>query len=246
MATAACIYSFDVFDTVLTRNVLYPKDVFHLVQQRIPARLPDAGLCLGKCFWGERVWSEFMARRKTAREDITVTEIYAALAHACALDDNLRNGLMELELEVESEVLVPVDGAAALLASCRSEDIGVVFVSDMYLPASFLQDVLERAGLFLPGDRLYVSGELGRTKGSGNLFRYLLNDLGIAPGQLVHCGDHLRSDVLVPRSLGIRLLDNGAAANGTRALFVSLAAKVSYAVELVKARRRISEAKNVR
>lgn len=239
------VYSFDVFDTVLTRNVLYPKDVFHLIQRRIPARAMEAAPRLGRCFWGERVWSEFVARRKSTHEDVTFAEIYLALARACRLDDAQRDALMELELQVESEVLAPVPGAVELLASCRSEGVGLVFVSDMYLPAGFIRGVMEQAGLFLPGDRLYVSGDLGRTKGSGKLFRYLLDDLGLEPGQLVHCGDHLRSDFLVPQSLGMGVLHDGRALMGRGAAWHGIRCKISYLGKLLQARRLISEAEDV-
>lgn len=244
MPTETRIYSFDVFDTVLTRNVLYPKDVFYIVQSRIASQLPALDAQLGNCFWGVRVWSEFMMRRKTEREDITITEIYETLTQSCGLDNVLRDALMQLELEVESEVLVPVEGATKLLASCRCEGNGVVFVSDMYLPAVFIQNTLERAGLFLPGDRLYVSGELGLTKGSGNLFRYLLDDLGIKARQLIHCGDHLQSDFMVPQSIGIGQFAD-VATMGSNSVLYGIRSKCIYLGELLKARWLIREAKNV-
>ncbi|MBC8019487.1 MAG: hypothetical protein H7X83_13365 [Verrucomicrobia bacterium] len=203
--TENLLYSFDVFDTVLTRMVLRPKDVFHLVGQRLaacPAELPPR-LCNG--FWCARVWSEFMARRRSVAEDITLLNIYESLALDFGLNDSGRKFLAETELAVESEVLVPIDGAAALLSAARADGAGLAFISDMYLPSGFIQGVLERVGLFLPEDRLYVSGELGKSKGSGNLFRHVLGDLGIPPGQLVHCGDNPVTDCRVPRALGIRL-----------------------------------------
>jgi predicted HAD superfamily hydrolase len=238
-------YSFDVFDTVLTRNVLYPKDVFHLIQNRIPGRFHEKGSRLGKGFWGRRVWAEFIARRHKIHEDISLADIYRSLAHIYSVDNRLRDRLVELELEVESDVLVPLDGAAALLASCRTHGTGVIFVSDMYLPAAFIRGLLEREGFFLPGDRLYVSGEVGLTKASGNLFRYLLEDLCIAPRQLVHCGDNLGSDFLIPRSLGIVPFGDGTAFMGRRTALFGLRSKFNYLRELVQARRRISEAEHV-
>ncbi|MBI2354878.1 MAG: HAD hydrolase-like protein [Deltaproteobacteria bacterium] len=225
-------YSFDIFDTVLTRNVLYPKDVFRLVQHLIPGRLPKLSPRLAACFWGERIWSEFTARRKSAGEDITLVEIYRALAIANGLDDAQRDSLMSLELEIESEVLMPVQGSAELLESLRSRGGGVVFVSDMYLSSDFIRGVLVRFGLYKPGDRLYVSGETGRTKGSGNLFRLMLRDLEILPNELVHFGDNPRTDYMVPRSLGINLLHE----ETEGPTFAALKANLAYLKELVAAR----------
>lgn len=203
-------YSFDVFDTVLTRTVLRPKDVFHLVGQRLASYHAELFPRLCNGFWGARVWSEFMARRRSVAEDITLLDIYASLARDFGLRDADRSLLTEAELTVESEVLVPIDGAALLLSAVRTDGAGLAFISDMYLPSGFIQGVLERFGLFLPGDRLYVSGELGKSKGSGNLFRHVLGDLNIPPGQLVHCGDNPVTDCRVPRALGIRLFGGNA------------------------------------
>lgn len=43
----------------------------------------------------------------------------------------------------------------------------------MYLPSDFLKSLLQRFGFWEEGDRIYVSGEIGLTKYSGNLFRYV-------------------------------------------------------------------------
>lgn len=198
-------YSFDVFDTVITRTVLRPKDVFHLMQRRLDARHAELPRHLRGCFWGARVWSEFMARRRSVAEDITLMQIYESMARDFELDNAGSNLILSAELAIESEVLVPIDGAVELVAAARSS-APVIFISDMYLPSSFIRGILERSGLFLPGDRLYVSGELGQSKGSGRLFRHVMDDLGIHPDRMVHCGDNPVTDWRVPRSLGIRML----------------------------------------
>lgn len=204
--TADLRYSFDVFDTVITRTVLRPKDVFHLMRQRLEAQHAQLPRPLLECFWGARVWSEFLARRRSGTEDITLSQIYGTLAGEFRLDRSGQDLLVSAELVVESEVLVPIDGAVKLVAAAR-RGAPVVFISDMYLPSAFIRGILERCGLLVAGDRLYVSGEVGITKGSGGLFRHVLDDLKIQPGQLVHCGDNPVADRLVPSSLDIRLLD---------------------------------------
>jgi predicted HAD superfamily hydrolase len=198
--------SFDVFDTVITRSVLRPKDVFYLMQQRLEAQQADLPRCLRNCFWGARVWSEFMARRRSSSDDITLLNIYDTMVHLFGLDGVVKDYLMSLELSIESELLVPIDGAVELVAEARRSG-SVVFISDMYLPETFIRGILERFGLFLPGDRLYVSGELGQSKGSGRLFLHVLEDLDIIPSQMLHCGDNPVSDCRAPRAVGIRLLD---------------------------------------
>lgn len=256
------VFSFDVFDTVITRTVLHPKDVFCLLQQRLETlgggepgtgwlgvQAPDAqGLNLPRqlsgCFWGARVWSEFLARRSTGADDITLALIYQTMSCTFGLADAVSERLLSAELEVESEVLVPIDGAQRLVDHARQTG-PVVFISDMYLPAGFIQWILERSGLFLPGDRLYVSGELGLSKVSGKLFRHVLDDLGIQPGQLVHCGDHPLSDGRVPRALGVRLLQEPAGPSAANERFRGYAALFQHLNDVRRARMQIKRVAHV-
>jgi hypothetical protein len=108
------------------------------------------------------------------------------------------------ELAVEEEVLVPVSDSLRLVRQARDSGARIVFVSDMYLPASFIRKLLIDHGIATQEDGIYVSGDVGRTKHSGDLFRHVLLEEKISPNQMSHVGDHPQSDVAVPRALGIR------------------------------------------
>ncbi len=144
---------------------------------------------------------------------------------------------MEEELRSEAVCLVPIKPAVDRVDRLHAEGHRIIFASDMYLPASFIRERLQEYGIFHPGDRLYVSGELGITKGSGKLFQYILDREKLAPEQLVHCGDNPHSDAVVPAKMGIRLdpanrklgLDGVGFAPGFRA-------KVIYGTSLLRAR----------
>lgn len=238
--TAELRYSFDVFDTVITRTVLRPKDVFQLMQQRLEAQHDGLPGSLPGCFWGARVWSEFLARRRSGSEDVTLFQIYQTLAELFRLDHPGRDRLLSAELALESEVLVPIDGALELVAAAR-RSAPVVFISDMYLPSEFIRGILERSALFAPGDRLYVSGELGKSKGSGRLFRHVLDDLKIRPGQLVHCGDNPVTDRLVPRRLEIGLHEGMPCAQPRFERLRGYAAMLQHFNDLRRARMQIGK-----
>ncbi|TYB47810.1 HAD family hydrolase [Actinomadura chibensis] len=53
-------------------------------------------------------------------------------------------------------------------------------------------------------DRVYLSHELGLTKSSRLFYRHVLDDLAVQPGELLVCGNNLRTDAAVPAGLGIR------------------------------------------
>lgn len=199
------VFSFDVFDTLVTRTVFHPKDVFWLVQSKLSSSgdhaFPQA---LSRGFWGARVWSEFIARRRSSREDVGYDEIYSVLAELYCLDSVAVDRLKAIELDVERSVLVPIDGALEIVGDARKKG-RIVFLSDMYLPTDFVSQVLEKFSFKTIEEPLYVSGDIGVTKGSGNLFRKAIADLGLEPQDLVHCGDHLYSDCRTPKKLGVRI-----------------------------------------
>ncbi len=197
-------YSFDIFDTVLTRLVTPPKMLFFLLQDellRAPGTIPVAAC---KRFAPARIWAEFKARRQSAKEDVSFQEIYAVLQKILVIHDEERGQLEEKELEMEFRCIVPIAAMARHIARLRSTSQKIIYISDMYLPTTFLKRLLTHHRLFLPGDTIYTSGDIGRTKGSGNLYQHVLDKEGVAPQQLLHHGDNPYSDVSVPRTLGIQ------------------------------------------
>ena len=64
----------------------------------------------------------------------------------------------------------------------------VIIVSDMYLSSKDLKQVLTRE-LKTNKFKLYVSSDFGKRKHTGNLFKYVLQDLNVKPSQILHIGD---------------------------------------------------------
>ena len=172
--------SFDVFDTLLVRRVLRPEDVFTLTERRLRAvGLPAEG---------------FARRRVGAQRDLvcgSLEQIYDALQPRMGWSDGQRQTAVRTELAVEGEVLCPRQDGAALLAYALARGKPTALVSDMYLPAETIRELLARCGIQAPADIL-VSCEQGKTKKDG-LFRVLRSRFGTA-GKLVHFGDQSESD----------------------------------------------------
>lgn len=64
----------------------------------------------------------------------------------------------------------------------------------MYLPTNFLAQVLNDKG-FKNFSKLYVSGEIGKCKATGNLYKFIIQDLNISPDKILHIGDNKISDI---------------------------------------------------
>ena len=148
------VITFDIFDTLLMRRVLYPTAVFDIVEYRLKKQKIDI-----HGFKNYRVQAErgdvphkgLAGIYKTLRKMLGWTEAQSELA-------------MREEMVVERQVLTARPGMAEIVF--YAHDIGkkVLLVSDMYLPPEFLQEVLYQHGLACY-DELFVSADRGTGKG---------------------------------------------------------------------------------
>lgn len=184
------VISFDIFDTLLVRHVLRPHDVFSLVAGRVDARH-------GVHF--ERMRSP--AEAELGLPDPTLDQIYAHMARRHSLSPETVAALREAELRCERDVLRARPAARALYDAARRLGKRVIAVSDMYLPAAFLRDVLRENGMAV--DALYVSCEQGARKSDGALYARVAEQEGCAPGEMLHFGDNRHSDVAQALKRGV-------------------------------------------
>ncbi|MGH3242363.1 MAG: hypothetical protein ACRDNL_18450, partial [Spirillospora sp.] len=93
---------------------------------------------------------------------------------------------------------------AELVRAARKQDLRVVLVSDTYFTEDQLAHLLDRPELGPMDDvRIFRSSQHGAAKASG-LWEIVLRDLGRAPEQVVHVGDHEVADHEAPAELGVR------------------------------------------
>lgn len=198
------LVSFDVFDTLLLRQVERPADLFEAVGERaLAAGLIDPGLT-PVLFRLAREEAERRARTRVASGEVGLTAIHAELRHLlCETADPAM--LAALELEVEAERLFANPLLLDVLRELSATGIPVVLLSDMYLAPADLARLLTGAGIGpeLYG-RLHVSGAEGCSKRDGGLFRLLLaSNPGIPPGRILHIGDDPLGDVAMARAAGL-------------------------------------------
>lgn len=114
--------------------------------------------------------------------------------------------LRALEMELEKRALRPAPGIPELLAALKAQGKRLIFVSDMYLSAPLLRELLRHCGLEQYFDAGYVSIDEGLRKATGRLFPRVLEREGLQPGQLFFVGDDENADNVQPRRLGIATL----------------------------------------
>ncbi|MBR8826550.1 MAG: hypothetical protein DSM107014_01370 [Gomphosphaeria aponina SAG 52.96 = DSM 107014] len=200
------IYSFDIFETCIIRTVAQPTDLFYLLFSQIlkTQKITSTPELLDELV-KQRINCEIQARQHyNNQEDITIKEIYEFFHHPTLTLD--KEQLINAELEVEYQCLRPILAIKSQIEQLRKEGKRVIFISDMYLPPSFMKKCLLAHEIAQGDDSIYVSGAIGLTKATGNLFQYILEKEKIKPQQLHHTGDNIYSDVLIPQKLGIKTI----------------------------------------
>jgi FMN phosphatase YigB (HAD superfamily) len=153
-------------------------------------------------FVKRRIQAEADACFHLKKEAVTIDEIYDYFDLASL--SLHKSQIIDLEMSVEEQLLYPVYPVLEQINGIHAAGCAVWYISDMYLPASFLEKILTRWGFWKNGDRLFVSGEYGLTKQTGNLYRSISEHLNIPFKNWHHYGDHPLSDVKIPRKLGIK------------------------------------------
>ena len=184
----ANIVSFDIFDTLLLRPYCKPSDLFYHIGQ--VKKMPF--------FATLRQETESETRKDTpTKEDITLKEIYQNIDHILKPFEKVEQDWEEMVLRANPELKQVYDYAL-------EQGKKILIVSDMYLPTEFLAKVLKKNG-FDKWDKLYVSGDIGLTKASGNLFKKIIKECSpISAEKILHIGDDKKSDYNIPQKLGIQ------------------------------------------
>lgn len=181
------VVSFDIFDTLLLRPLLTPSDLFLKIE------LDEKVVGFAR----DRICAEGKARkvaRSQGREEATLDEIYQLIPKW--------EGLKERELAAERACLVANPEMRDVFNAAKSQGKKVLILSDMYLPADFLKDVLRKNGID-GWDGFYVSCEQQLLKWTGALYDQVLKDTGVALDRILHIGDNAYSDVHKPNEKGI-------------------------------------------
>lgn len=193
--------SLDVFDTCLVRTLENPLTVFEWVGLRLKEKTGIEPAL----FSVERHAVENFLREKILEsglaEDVCFAEIYSSLAEKFGWTEALRDEAMAYEVECEHLVLQGVEEVRQFADEARKAGLELVYTSEMYLPSAIVRKFLESAGYPVEETTILTSGETGRSKGTGSLYRLAIDSH--AAGDVLHVGDNLSTDVDVPSRMGL-------------------------------------------
>lgn len=180
--------SFDIFDTLIKRNVSSPSDVFEIIEKKYNI----------KDFKKNRIFSERVAREKCNTE-ITLKEIYNNMLKF--YPDRSMDELIEIEKECEIKLCTLNPFIKDIYEYCKNNDKKIIITSDMYLPLDTIQIILNNNNIIY--DQIFVSCEIGKTKGKSDIYPFIINQLDINKEDIIHIGDNFKSDYLNARINGV-------------------------------------------
>lgn len=204
------MYSFDVFDTLITRTTANPWGIFSLIRDKLRKEQEKSGLddYVIDNFYELRIHSEELVRKAISfqnREEVTLYDIYQAMAVCGSLDQAQIMYLCSAEEETEIANVIGIARNIDRLKTLLKLGEKVVLVSDMYLSKETIRRMLMKADEVFCDIPLYVSSEYGRRKTTGNLYRQVQKLEQVGYNEWTHIGDNLYQDIEIPCLLGVRV-----------------------------------------
>lgn len=188
--------SFDVFDTLIKRNIQRPHDIFRLVEQKYNSENKKNI----ENYVQYRVKAEKRAKEKFKNGECTFDSIFEELKEIYNQDTIVKLKKLELMLEdkycTQNKLFYPV------YKKCVSDKKKIIIITDMYLDKNVIANILVKNGINQYED-IFVSSELKLNKHNGTIYSYVLNKLNINRKQIIHIGDSKRGDYIMARKNGI-------------------------------------------
>jgi predicted HAD superfamily hydrolase/LmbE family N-acetylglucosaminyl deacetylase len=188
------IVAFDIFDTLLLRPLTNPEQTKAIIAARAPERLKNSFIRLRQEAEG--------AARLAKGSDVALSEIYDFLRTMAGLSATEAAELQQIEQSVEIASTCPRTEAIDLFKHALAVGKRVILISDMYLSADCITQILNKCGIN-GYHKLYLSSVCGVRKDSGLLYRFVLKQEQIRPDEMVMIGDNEQSDLQMPLELGI-------------------------------------------
>lgn len=185
------VISVDLFDTLVMRQVLFPTDVFPLVENR----LKESGYSV----------EDFCARRLECEKRLskfsapTLEEIYESMIIEYGISDVRAGMLAELEWDIECEIVLPRKDICQLVEGAKALGKEIYIVSDTFYRKKQIEVLLSKCGISCYTEIL-ASCEYGTGK-RGKLFEHLKER--VPNKSCIHIGDDITADVECAHQNGI-------------------------------------------
>lgn len=187
------VISFDVFDTLILRNVNSPEDVFYLVQNDF--QYPN--------FKQIRKDAEWQVRLNHSKEhgdyEVTFTEIWERVHAITGIDQ--QNG-MNSEWNAELACCYANPYFLELVNKLKKYNKKMIICSDMYLNKEQIRELLHKCG-YPAFDDYFISSDFRYSKNDGKLYDIIRKKYGESTSY-IQIGDNEHSDIQQARHKGFK------------------------------------------
>jgi predicted HAD superfamily hydrolase len=201
------MYSFDVFDTLITRKTALPEGIYAVMQYNlsIDNDMRSINKMICENFYDMRIGAEKLARYHyhERKEDVTWDEIYEVFSLHFGLEKDITQKLKELEWETEYEYSLPIWGNIERIKKLIRDGEEVVLLSDMYMDQQSIRNLLLKHDSIFRDLPLYVSCECKAQKSTGTLYRHVQRERNVNLTEWIHVGNDSYSDGTCAKNQGI-------------------------------------------
>lgn len=187
------IISFDIFDTLLIRDSLYPKTVFDIMEEQ----MQGMGIKLHSFSELRMAAAANLSGKKSAPN---IYEIYDEIQCMSSITDREKKYLINYEIELEKKLIRPRNSMLKFFNEIKKKR-PIYLLSNMHLTKDIIEEILHNCG-YTGYEELFVSCEYGKGKQNG-LFDLLIKKAGVASARILHIGDSPNMDDIEPRKAGI-------------------------------------------
>lgn len=177
------VISFDLFDTLLIRKTLYPRDVYDLAEEET----------------GVKNYAQLRIQAEQEAHGGDIREITKILAAKLGTSEEKAEELIDTELAIEEKVLTVREDVKELYDHAVSMGKRIVITSDMYMTEEILDHLLQKNGI-QGYEKIFVSCAYGVSKTSG-LFNIVKEYAGT--DSILHIGDDENADIQAAENAGI-------------------------------------------
>ena len=192
------VVSFDIFDTLVKRNVPDPESVHKFVYKEF---LKQTGIDVHG-YEGLRIDAEYKARSNSQKEEISLDDIFC---HLESVTEDYKSVLRELEEQIEILVCCPNLRMKAIYDQVLENNKKIIITSDMYLNEEVIKKILHKCG-YDNYEKLYLSSAYDKCKATGSLYEVIKTDYSEFTGKILHIGDNVKGDYVIPRMKGLKAL----------------------------------------
>lgn len=204
------LYSFDIFDTLITRLTATPYGIFVLMQNELLSNkmYESMPLYFRQNFAEYRRMSEHYLYSYNdcvnGFMDCTFDEIYENLQSNYNLTDSDVHQLKELELRTEYNNIIGIPVNINIIKDLIANEKKVILISDMYHSADVIRSWLMKVDNIFADVKIYVSSECRCKKRGSELFKYVQKLENVPYENWHHYGDNEVSDFQDAAAIGIK------------------------------------------